>query len=158
MMTHEERRALTARIRSLPVELEMLVGGLTDDELIAHPLREEWSVAQNVHHLADVHMHYLIRLKHMLTEQNPVIKPFHQNAWAETADAVGAQIGPSLGIILGVHARFVMLIESLPDVDWLREGINPNSGPFTVESLATKIASHGEAHLTQIRQALAAME
>lgn len=40
MMTNEERRALIARIRSLPVELEMLVGGLTDDELIAHPLQE----------------------------------------------------------------------------------------------------------------------
>jgi hypothetical protein len=158
MVMSEEKRALIARIRSLPVQLEMLVNGLTDNELTAHPLPDEWSIAQNVHHLADVHMHYFIRLKYLLTEPGPVIKPFHQNDWAETADAVSAQIGASLGIILGVHARFVNLIESLPDADWLREGINPNSGPFTVESLVNKIASHGEAHLAQIHQALAAMD
>ena len=35
-----------------------------------------WTIAQIVHHLADVNMNSFIRCKLALTEENPIVKPY----------------------------------------------------------------------------------
>jgi len=58
MLTHEQRRDLIAKIRILPAQLRERVAGLSDKQLTTHFLAGEWTVAQNVHHLADSHVSY----------------------------------------------------------------------------------------------------
>lgn len=156
-MTNDERALLVAKIAALPQQLEKLVRPLSPQQLTARPLAGEWSVAQNVHHLADSHMNSFVRVKLMLTEENPRFKPYNQDAWAELPDASGADIGDSLELLRGLHTRWVRLYADLPEAAWLRTGTNPESGrTYTMEDILRTYAGHGEAHMDQIGRTLAA--
>lgn len=151
-----ERLDLTRQIAELPAQLEELVDGLTAHQLLARPLAGEWSVAQNVHHLADSHMNSFIRLKLILTEENPPLKPYDQDAWAERADSNHPDIALSLQLLRGLHARWVQLFDSLGDAEWARTGVHPEAGIVTPADLLRSYARHGAGHLDQIARTLAA--
>lgn len=156
-MSMSERSEQIDRVRRLPALLEALVLPLDETQLLARPLAGEWSVAQNVHHLADSHMNAYIRTRLILTEENPTVKPYLQERWAELADASAATIRTSLELLAGLHARWCALFESLPDEAWIRTGYHPeNQRQITVASILSDYADHGEAHLDQIQQTLAA--
>jgi hypothetical protein len=133
-----------------------LVEGLRDEQLSTHYLAGEWNVAQNVHHVADSHLNSFIRLKLLLTEENPTIKPYNQDLWAVTPDGDYLSVQDSLMLLQGLHRRWVRLWRSLNDEQWGRTGTHPESGPITPESLLRTYAAHGEAHIDQIQRTLAA--
>jgi len=145
------------RIRRLPAHLERLVADCAPAQLTTHFLENEWTVAQNVHHLADSHMNAFIRVKLMLTEEHPVFKPYNQDAWAETPDANNPDLSTSFAILRGMHARWAALLRSLPDSAWARTGMHPETQRvYTVNDILRTYGNHGEAHLDQIRRTLEA--
>lgn len=154
-MTDAERRSCIERLRALPQLLAELVAPLSDEVLLARPIAGEWSVAQNVHHVADSHMNAYIRTRLILTEDHPAFRPYKQELWAELADASGLQLDDSLEILAGLHRRWVRLLESLPEEIWQRTGYHPeNLRDYSVEDILTSYADHGEAHLAQIQRNL----
>lgn len=156
-MQNAERSNHIERIRSLPALLETIVLPLTEEQLLARPLAGEWSVAQNVHHLADSHMNAYIRTRLVLTEDHPTIKPYLQERWAELADASSPSIRMSLALLAGLHMRWATLFESLPHTAWARTGNHPeNQRDFSIDDILASYADHGEAHIRQIQQTLEA--
>ncbi len=151
----EDRQAKIDVIRGYPGVLRALVAGLGEDELRAHPLQGEWSVAQNVHHLVDSHMNSVVRLKLMLTEDKPNLLPYDQEAWAELPDVHQTPIEASLLILDGLHARWANLFESV--TDWTRQGYHPEIGDITVDDLLDTYAQHCHAHIDQITRTKAAL-
>ncbi|MCL5997351.1 MAG: DinB family protein, partial [Chloroflexi bacterium] len=121
--TPQQRREMIAKIRQLPAQLEVVVRDLTPVQLTTHYLAGEWTVAQNVHHLADSHINSFVRLKLILTEDKPTLKPYNQDAWATRVDADNPSIETSLQLLRGLHARWSALLESLAESDWLRAGL-----------------------------------
>lgn len=156
MSTAEERAARIAAIGALPDQLDALVAGLSPAELTTHYLLNEWTVAQNVHHLVDSHANAYIRCKLIVTEESPPLKPYDQDAWADLPDGSEADISVSLAILRGLHARWVRFWRQLPDDLWQRAGVHAANGPMTLERILELYASHGEGHLDQIRRTLAA--
>lgn len=156
MANPAERRALVAKIRALPGELERLVAGLTAEQLTTHYLPGEWTVAQNVHHLVDSHLNSYVRCKLIATEEQPPLKPYDQDRWATLPDAAQADIGDSLVLLRHLHARWVVFWESLGDQDWSRSGVHPETGVVTLDDQVRLYAEHGEGHLDQITRTLAA--
>ena len=156
MLTAGEREVLIAKIRALPGQVATLVAGLPPQTLTAHTLAGEWSVAQNVHHLADSHMNSYIRLKLILTEENPTLRPYDQNLWATTPEANNADLGYSLTLLQGLHERWATLFASLTESQWVRIGFHPEHGAVSVEELLRTYAAHGEGHLDQMQRTLAA--
>ena len=155
-MTAQERLLLIDKIRHLPAQIEELVMGLSVPQLTTHFLTHEWTVAQNVHHLADSHMNSYIRCKLILTEANPPLKPYDQEAWAALPDAQSAELASSLTLLKHLHARWVTFWETLPTDAWHRTGFHPENGPMTLDEILHSYAAHGEAHLSQITRTLAA--
>lgn len=155
-MTAQERLLMIDKIRHLPAQLEELVIGLSVPGLTTHFLANEWTVAQNVHHLADSHMNSYIRCKLILTEANPTLKPYDQEAWAALPDAQSAEISTSLTLLKQLHARWVTFWETLPEDAWGRTGFHPENGSVTLEDQLRGYAAHGEAHIEQITRTLAA--
>lgn len=155
-MTTPERKGLIDKIKRLPAQLELLVGGLSYAQLHTHFLADEWTVAQNVHHLADSHMNCLIRIKLILTEDHPTLRPYDQDAWAVTPDYVHTPIVESLMLLRGLHSRWAVLFEHLGDEQWQRTGFHPDNGVVTLDGLLRDYAAHGEGHLDQITRTLAA--
>ncbi|MFN8488797.1 MAG: DinB family protein [Caldilineaceae bacterium] len=156
MYTQQQRQAMIDRLAHLPAQLEALVWNLSEDELFTHYLAGEWSVAQIVHHLADSHMNSFIRLKRLLTEEQPPLLPYDQDAWALRADADQVSIQVSLLLLRCLHRRWVILFESLQEDEWLRTGLHPTIGSISIEDLLRSYAEHGENHLAQITKTLTA--
>lgn len=150
-MTREERRRKIEAIRALPSALEEAVKGLNDKQLDT-PYRDGgWTVRQVVHHLADAHMNAFIRMKLILTEQKPAIKPYDQNAWAALPDTTQMPIGVSIEILRGLHDRMSLLLDRVPDGDWTRSAVHPERGEITLESQLNVYAGHGEKHVEHIK-------
>ncbi len=153
----EERERQLEQLRRLPAALEAAVAGLRGEQVSAHPLAGEWSVAQIVHHLADAHMQGFVRCKLILTEENPTLKPYQQAAWGETVDAELEDLQPSLDIVRGVHRRWLALLESVPEGAWQRTAVHPERGAQTLADQLRIYANHSEGHLEQMRRVLAAL-
>src|SRR6267142_5481241 len=68
-------------IAETPARLRAAAGGLSPLQLDT-PYREGgWTVRQVIHHLPDSHVNAYVRLKLALTEDEPMIKPYDQEAW-----------------------------------------------------------------------------
>ena len=139
-------------IRRFPSQLEALVTDLTPEELTTAYNAPEWTVAQNVHHLVDSHMNSYIRMKLMQTEDNPTLKPYDQDDWANLPDSQSADIRASLAIIRGLHQRWSVFLENVED--WSRTGYHPANGPVTIASQLEYYVAHCEGHLKQIQAVL----
>ncbi|HXX62722.1 MAG TPA: putative metal-dependent hydrolase [Methanomassiliicoccales archaeon] len=149
-MTAEERKRKIEQIRALPATLEKAVKGLNDTQLDT-PYRDGgWTARQVVHHLADAHMNAFIRMKLILTEERPALKPYLQNAWATLPDSADMPVGVSLEILRGLHDRWAKLLERVPDGAWARVAIHPERGELTLESQLNTYAGHGEKHVEHI--------
>ena len=155
-MTTQERQQDIDKIRRLPGQIEALVSGLSAAQLTTHFLASEWTVAQNVHHLADSHMNSYIRCKLILTEEKPPLKPYDQDAWANLPDAQSADLSATLLLLAQLHARWVTFWETLPETAWSRVGFHPDNGPMTLADIVQGYDAHGEAHIDQITRTLAA--
>lgn len=100
-------------LKNFPARLKHLVENWTDDQLDT-PYREGgWTVRQLVNHISDSHMNSYIRFKLALTEDNPVIKPYNEAAWAELQDSFTIDIKPALQILKGLHKRWVYELKAL---------------------------------------------
>jgi len=85
-----------------------------------------WTVRQVVHHVADSHLHSYIRFRLALTEDQPTIKPYDQDKWAELPDARTAPVETSLRLIESLHQRWVLLLRSMSDADFARTFLHPS--------------------------------
>lgn len=155
-LSARERQQLIGKIRQLPAQVEALVSGLTPAQLTTHFLSNEWTVAQNVHHLADSHMNSYIRCKLIATEEHPTLKPYDQDAWALFTDSQQADLTDSLALLKHLHARWVSFWSALPEAAWLRTGFHPQGGTVTLDDQLRLYAAHGEGHLEQMTRTLAA--
>ena len=156
MSASNARNGAIQMISRLPQQVEELVSALSPEELTARPLADEWTVAQNVHHLVDSHINSYVRCKLMATEENPTLKPYDEGAWSRLVDGSSAELTDSLTLLKALHARWVHFWESLPEEAWQRTGWHPESGEVTLAKQLDLYAAHGEAHLEQIRRTLAA--
>ena len=152
MLTPEERKPYLEIIRTFPETLADLVSDLSEEQLTELYLDGEWSIAQNVHHTADSHMNSYIRLKLMLTEENPTLKPYAEAAWAQFPDATPPDFELTFQLLRGLHGRWLTVFESLTEEQWQRPGYHPENGQICVEDLLTGYAEHCQAHLDQIKR------
>jgi uncharacterized damage-inducible protein DinB len=138
-----------------PAKLRAAVQGLSPTQLDT-PYREGgWTVRQVVHHVPDSHVNAYIRLRLALTEEQPTIKPYEENAWAQLADAKTGPIEPSLSLLDALHDRWVRLLRSLTVEQFGRVLVHPDHGPRTVDWLVFLYAWHGRhhiAHVTELRK------
>jgi hypothetical protein len=149
-VTPEKRSACMRDIADLPRHARRAVAGLSPAQLDT-PYREGgWTVRQVVHHIADSHMNAFVRFKLALTEDNPQIKPYDQDAWAATADVVGTDVALSLSLLDGLHGRFTALLSSLAPADFGRSFLHPENGPTTLDRTLQIYAWHCRHHVAQI--------
>ena len=137
-------------IAALPANLRQAVTGMNDAKLDT-PYREGgWTVRQLVHHVADSHINSYVRFRLALTEESPAITLYDEKEWAELPDAKSLPVGASLGILDGLHARWVVLLRSLEPDAFSRTFLHPAMGPVTVDKSLQLYAWHGRHHVAHI--------
>lgn len=157
MTTQAERQQKIERLANLPELLERVVAGLTPEQLTTCYIENEWTAAQNVHHVFDSHARGYVNGKLILSDESPPLKRYNQDAWALMADAGIADIGASLTLIRALHARWAVWWRSLSDTDFARTGqVIGAPAPVTLDGLLDVYSGHGEDHCQQIIKTLAA--
>src|SRR4029453_3067072 len=155
-VTQELRDAGIDAIAGLPARMREAVSGLHDRQLSTPYRPGGWTVRQVVHHLADSHMNGLIRVKLALTEENPTIKPYDENAWAQLAD-MRMPVNVSLGLLDGIHARWVAVYHAMTVDEFERSFVHPEHGAqLTLDWHLQNYAWHSHhhlAHITELRRA-----
>ncbi|MEZ5357688.1 MAG: putative metal-dependent hydrolase [Candidatus Zixiibacteriota bacterium] len=143
-------------IEALPLGINEVINGLTDEQLDWRYRPEGWTIRQLVHHVADSHMNSFIRFKLALTEDTPSIKPYFENLWALTADVQRSNILDSIKIIEGLHARWTVLLKNLKPAELKRGFFHPEyQCTFSVEEAIGMYAWHSNHHLAHIMRAVA---
>ena len=108
---------------------------------------------QVVHHVADSHMTAFHRLRKALTEDWPEVNGYDEKAFAELPD-VAAPIEWSLELIESVHARWVMLLQTMTEEQWHRGFRHSERGPRPLDLVTLEYAWHSlhhVAHITRLR-------
>jgi hypothetical protein len=146
----EQRATWIEEIRRLPAQIRAAVQGL-DDRQLDTPYRDGgWTVRQVVHHLPDSHVNAYVRFRLALTEEEPTIRPYDEKRWADLPDARRAPVELSLALLDSIHARWVVLLESMGPEEFGRPLIHPESGPQSLNRMLQLYAWHGRHHLAHV--------
>jgi uncharacterized damage-inducible protein DinB len=154
-LSHEERAALIDEISAAPEKMRAAVRGLSTEQLDTPYRPGGWTVRQVVHHVPESHLNSYIRFKLAITEDEPTIKPYFEDRWAQLPDALAAPIEPSLDLLAALHRRWVWFLRSLKDEDFDRTFQHPELGVVSLNKNVALYAWHGRhhvAHITTLRE------
>lgn len=137
-------------IAELPEKITDAVRNKTPQQLDTPYRPGGWTVRQVVHHVADSHMNGYTRLKLALTENNPTIKPYEEQLWAELPDSK-LPVEVSLNLITALHARWSEIYKHLTLSDFDKTFKHPEvKDLFTVKSHLYVYHWHSLHHLAHI--------
>jgi len=139
-------------LKDFPGKLKNAVESWSDDQLDTQYREGGWKVRQLINHMADSSMNSYIRFKLALTEENPTIKPYDEQQWAELQDSFSIEIKPAIQTLKGVHKRWVYELKSLTNKELESTFFHPgqNKSINLRENLAF-CAWHCDHHLAHIQ-------
>jgi DinB superfamily len=153
--TEEQKQKYLADIEQTPANIRKAVQGLSAQQLDTPYRPEGWTVRQLVHHVPDSHLNAYIRFKLALTEDEPTIKPYAEDRWAQLADTQATPVEVSLTMLDSLHDRLARLLRSLQPEDWKRTFRHPEMGLIPLEKNLALYSWHGRhhvAHITALRE------
>jgi DinB superfamily len=150
-----QRNQFIDDIEQTPAALRAAIKNLSPQQLET-PYREGgWTVRQVVHHVPESHMNAYVRFKLALTEDEPAIKAYLEDRWANTPDVQSTPVEVSLALLDPLHDRWVRLLRTLKPEDWKRTFRHPELGVLPLERNLALYAWHGKhhvAHITELRK------
>ena len=145
-----DRPRLIQEIADTPSQLRAAVDGLSDSQLDT-PYREGgWTVRQVVHHMPDSHANSYIRFRLAMTEDQPTIRTYHEERWAELPDARTLPPEASLSLLEALHHRWVVLLRSMSDAAFARKLVHPEHGVVSLGQMLAMYAWHGRHHVAHV--------
>ena len=144
------RKIWIGQYREAPKLLRAAVEVLNREQLLTQYRPEGWTVAQVVHHLAELDTSAYTRLKFALTEEVPLVAAAKQALWAETPDSKSVNIQSSLALFEAVRLRWAEAWEALKEDDFKRQWKHYRLGVVTLDHLLQQYAWHARHHTAQI--------
>ena len=140
-------------IALFPERLRKETAPLSETQLQTPYRPAGWTVRQVVHHCADSHMNCLVRFKWALTEDQPTIKFYYEDRWAELHDNLTMPIEPTLSFLDGLHYRLAYLMRSLSAEQLEKSFVHPEHGKvFQLKEVVGLYAWHCNHHLAHITE------
>jgi hypothetical protein len=118
------------------------------------PAPDAWSVAEVLHHLADSELHQSVRLRRLLTEQEPEWQPWDEEAYAASLGYADRPAADALTLVLTLRHVNVRLLASLPPEAWRRTAVHPEQGVVDLAGWVGIAVEHLAGHVQQARRAL----
>lgn len=145
-----DRPRLIQEIANTPSLLRAAVEGL-DDAQLDTPYRDGgWTLRQVVHHLPDSHVNSYTRFRLALTEEQPTIRAYREERWAELPDARTLPPGVSLALLDALHERWVVLLRSMTDAEFALTLVHPEHGVIPLDKMLAMYAWHGRHHVAHV--------
>ncbi|QKG52002.1 YfiT family bacillithiol transferase [Hymenobacter sp. BRD67] len=151
-LTAAGRAPYLQQLAELPAQLHA-AARRAGAERLEQPYRPGgWTGRQVIHHLADTHPNLYSRFRLALTEDNPTVRPFDEQAWAELPDVAATPLAVSLALLESLHSRWVTLLQHLSEAQWQRTFYHPRyQTTSTLEQALVQYAWHGRHHLAHLQ-------
>ena len=154
-ITSENVKDWIAIIEEFPEKLAHLVANLSEEQLDTQYREGGWTIRQVVHHCYDSHHNSYTRFKWTLTEENPIIKAYFEDRWAELFDTKSGPIYLSINAIKTLHAKWVYLLKGMSDDDLNSYFIHPEGNEkVTLKENIGIYAWHCNHHFAHIENLL----
>jgi uncharacterized damage-inducible protein DinB len=153
--SEDERLRLIDQIAEAPARLREAISGLSPEQLDTPYRPGGWTIRQLVHHVPDSHLNSYARFKLALTEDQPTIKDYREDRWAELADARSGPVETSLALLESLHKRWVTMLRSMAPDQFERTFRHPELGLVSLDRNLSLYAWHGRhhvAHITSLRE------
>jgi hypothetical protein len=141
-------------LRSTVSDLVALTSNRSARELAHAPQRGDWSAAEVAAHMADAEMVYSVRVRMMLTDDNPSLTGYDEKAWASRLSMCDENVAASVARFRVLRDANLRLYESLEPAEWSRTGVHEERGLVTVRNIIETLIGHDREHLDQIRKLL----
>ncbi|UCH87200.1 MAG: DinB family protein [Dehalococcoidia bacterium] len=145
------RQEIVDILRGLPSQIEELVQGLSEDALRWRPSPSEWSIKEVCCHLRDSFEIDGERIHHMLSEDDPLLPAYDQEALAREREYQSESMPPVLTALRAFSGGLAYLLENLGEEEWQRRGRHEERGPISIAQYGKLLADHASEHLEQIR-------
>ena len=136
----------------LPAAIARQVAGVDPEHLHRAEAPGKWSVVQVVQHLADSELVNGYRIRAVLTESEPTLAGYDQDAWARDLDYAGRSFGDSFDQLVVLRVANLKLYQSLSEEQLERWGVHAERGRESVRQLIHLLAAHDLVHLRQIER------
>ncbi|MCI4667128.1 MAG: putative metal-dependent hydrolase [Bacteroidia bacterium] len=147
-----QRESWMMELDAFPAKFRQLAESLTADQLNS-PYREGgWTGRQVIHHVPDSHMNAYLRFRWALTEDNPMIKAYDEQAWAMMTDYQNMDISASLNFLDSLHKKWVQVQSHMDEKDWLRTYRHPEDGKtYRLDQVLGMYVWHGNHHFGHLK-------
>ena len=149
------REEILAALAAMPEDLGRTLSNRSRDDLMRPSRDGGWGVVEILCHLRDWEEIFLERARAIVERERPDLPAFDDDLWAIERDYRGQDPGRVLERFRELRAQLVEFLAGLPAAAWQRRGVHAVHGEITLRWLIEELREHGEAHLAQIRQALA---
>jgi hypothetical protein len=150
-MTESDLKKNIEEAEKSPKQIAAAVAGVADKVLRHKPAPDKWCILEILGHLADMETLYAYRMRQMLADENPVIAPINQDAWARSLGYLQSNPMELVALYgLNRHAN-LQLVRRLSVSDLDKSAYHPElKRQVTVAEMIENMVIHGPNHLQQI--------
>jgi len=138
-------------LASTPKQLSSLLKGVPKTKLTKRQVKDKWSIAEILGHIADTEIVCSFRIRLILGSNGTPIQGFDQDVWAQYSNYKKQDPAVSLEAYQINRLRNIHLLKSLPREMWDNYGMHSERGKESVTRVAEMLAGHDINHLSQIR-------
>lgn len=128
------------------------IEGLTQEQILYKPSENSWSIREIVIHVTDAELVHVHRMKSVLSENNPILTAFPQDAWTSKLQTQSLDHQLYLSLLDAMINSFIPILTNLGENDFLRVGTHNIEGEFTFKELFEHSIEHIQNHVEQIRK------
>src|ERR1700737_1804300 len=152
-MTEAEMKKHPDGAEKNPKQIATAVLGLAEKTIRYKPSPDKWCILEILGHLADIEILYAYRIRQMLADQDPVIAPIDQDAWAKNLGYLESS-PPELVALYGLNRHSTVgLLRRLKAEDLQKSARHPElDHRVTVADYVQMMSKHGPNHLEQIER------
>ena len=143
-----------AALRSGMAEMLGILGGLSDDQAVAHHPPYTWSIKEVVGHLIDCERIQAYRALRIARGDATPLPGFEESDYVRASGSNARALADLIEEYELVRRSTLALLASLPEEAWDRRG-TANRSPVSVRALAFIVAGHERHHALNLRKRLA---
>jgi hypothetical protein len=146
-----ERDELIVRLGSAPAELHWAVAQLPPERWNARPGERDWSAHEIAAHTRDIAVEvYRVRMQRILTEDDPELALFDENAWMAAHYDTAEPMKHILDELDRAHHDMSLLLMGRTDAEWARTGRHAEHGARSAAWWARQAIAHVWEHAVQV--------
>ena len=138
-------------------EFISIAKSISSKDLKKTPIAGEWSAAYVLHHMCDGEMHFATRYITNLAEVTPNIVPFNEDFYPDRLQYEKRDPLASLAAIEAIQLAIANILGTIPESDWSRTSMHPESGLVTLADLFAMDTRHSKSHAGQLKEIIEAL-